>query len=377
MLMLLSFLVLFSAPVLADDLAPEGGGGKGGGGKKAAAARDESGKAAPSMRVMGVSVEPVALAQIWLTAFDMDTDDQADASGYGDPEDDVGLKFKRLRLGLSGDIKKWEYKLTFGTDAPYDGMEQANPDIGVVDAYIGVAPVKGLDIRVGRSKVPFSRDQLMGAGELVFTERGIGSEHIAPDRNLGLSAAYGRSGGKFSLGVFNQGGDLFGDDALGKTFAGRLEWDTGKANTYQTWGDRGEFGLGVGANGFYTLGVATNTWAVGGDAMLRVANLSVLVDGAYSVTEPTSTEIASPEVFAETDRYGITTQASYQVGPVEPAVRFSLFNDSGLGQYMQFLAGGEWHTADDHVRIGAGYELRIEDQPVDNDTARLWAQFKL
>lgn len=332
---------------------------------------------APPLRVMGATVEPVVLTQVWLTAFDMDTDEQADASGYGDPEDDPGLKIKRLRLGLGGEAKRWEYKVTIGTDAPYDGMEEADTDIGLVDAYIGVKPTKGLDIRVGRSKIPFSRDQLMGASELVFTERGIGSEHIAPDRNLGLSAAYARAGGKFALGVFNAGGDIFGDAAAGKTFASRLEWDFGKANTYQTWGDKDKFGVGIGANGFYTMGVSTNTWAVGGDAMLRVAGLSVLLDGAYSVVEPANTDVVSPEVFAQTDRLGLTAQVGYQVGPVEPAVRFSMYNDSGVGQFMQVLAGGEWHTAEDHVRIGAGYELRIEDPAIDNDTARLWAQFKL
>ena len=119
---------------------------------------DDDAKSAPALRVMGATVEPVALAQIWLTAFDMDADAQADATGYGDPEDDPGLKFKRLRLGISGEAKKWDYKITIGTEAPYDGLEVANTDIGVEDAYMGVQPVKGLEIRVGRSKVPFSRD---------------------------------------------------------------------------------------------------------------------------------------------------------------------------------------------------------------------------
>jgi hypothetical protein len=37
------------------------------------------------------------------------------------------------------------------------------------------------------------------------------------------------------------------------------------------------------------------------------------------------------------------------------------------------------HQLDDHVRVGAGYVLRLEpsDLAIANDTARLWFQFKL
>jgi len=328
--------------------------------------------------VDGAAVRPTALLQVWLTAYDMDADAQADSTGYGDPEDDPGLKIKRARVGLAGDIKRWQYRLTIGTSAPYDGLEPASEPIEIVDAWLGVEPVKGMEIRAGRTKLPYSRDQMMGAGELVFTERGIASEHLVPDRALGLTAGYGRAGGKVTLGAFNSSGDLFGDDTVGKLLVGRLEWDVGKANTYTTWGDRKEFGLGIGANAFYEIGAATDTWAVGGDAMVRVAGLSLLVDGSFSHLAPTATTVESPEVWAETDRWGVTGQASYQVGPVEPAVRFSMFDDSTLGQYSHLLIGGAWHTAEDHVRIGAGYEVRLEGQDaVDNDTARLWAQFKL
>jgi len=326
----------------------------------------------------GATVEPEALAQLWLTAYDMDTSEEGDASGYGDPEDDPGLKIKRFRLGFGGGFKKWSYRLTVGTSAPYDGLSEPSEPIEVVDAWIGVEPVKGLDIRVGQGKLPFSRDKLIGAGELTFTERGIASEHLVPDEALGLTVGYGRGGGKVRVGAFNQGGDLFGDVAPGKTLVGRLEWETGKANTYQTWGDRDKFGFGVGANAYYTIGEATDTWAAGGDAMLRVKGLSLMVDGAYSVVTPTETTVDTPEVWAETTRWGLTSQLGYQIGAFEPAVRFSMFDDSTLGQYSQLLAGVAWHTAEDHVRVGAGYEMRLEGQDaIDNDTARLWAQFQL
>ena len=326
----------------------------------------------------GATLEPTALLQLWLTAYDMDADEQADASGYGDPEDDEGLKVKRFKVGLGGEVKKWRYRLAVASNAPYDGLAEPEEPIEVDEAWIGVLPVTGLRLQLGKSKLPFSRDQMMASGDLVFTERGIASEHIAPDRSLGFLASFARSGGKLSLGAFNADGDLFGDSSRGKTIVGRLEWDVGAADTYQTWGDRKEFGLGVGANAYYTIGEATDTWAAGGDAMLRVSGFSLLVDGAFSHIAPTETTVASPEVWEETDRWGITAQAGYQVGAFEPAVRFSMFDDSTIGQYSHLLAGAAWHTAQDHVRVGAGYELRLEGaDAIDNDTARLWAQFRL
>jgi hypothetical protein len=344
---------------------------------------EDQGKAASEpagfpFAVDGASVVPSALLQLWLTAYDMDGDPQADSSGYGDPEDDEGLKVKRFRVGIGGEVKKWRYKLSVGNSAPYDGLSEPAEPIEVVDAWVAVVPVKGVKIQAGQSKLPFSRDQMMSAAELVFTERGIASEHLTPDRSLGLLASFSRGGGTLSVGGFNAAGDLFGDTTRGKTVVGRLEWDVGAAKTYTTWGDRKQFGFGVGANAYYTLGEATDTWAAGGDAMLRVAGFSLLVDGAFSKVTPTETTVASPEVWEETDRWGVTTQLSYQVGAFEPAVRFSLFDDSTLGQYSHLLVGGAWHTAEDHVRVGAGYELRMEGaDPVDNDTARLWAQFRL
>jgi hypothetical protein len=366
------FAALATAALAGDNAASNAGDASANGGGGGA------GEDGGSARVLGAQVAPVAMAQVWVTAYDMDSDEQADSTGYGDPEDDPGLKFKRLRLGLAGAGKRWDYAFVVGNDAPYDGLSDHEEDVQVLDAFVTAQPTKGFDVRLGKQKVPFSRDQMMAASELTFQERGIGSEHIAPERDLGLTLAYGRKGGKFTAGVFNAGGDLFGDEAAGKTFVGRLEWAAGKANTYQTWGDKKEFGFGVGAGGYYTMGVATSQWAAGGDAMLRVHGLSILADGAFSHLAPTNTDIASSEVFAETDRWGVTTQIGYQIKSIEPAVRFSMFNDSALGSYTQVLAGGEWHTGEDHIRVGAGYELRLEGQdPYDNDTARLWAQFRL
>lgn len=325
-------------------------------------------------------VEPVALLQVWGTAMDQDTDAQADATGYGDPEDDPGIKLKRLRLGIKGHAKGLRWRFALGTEAPYDGLETPDENVGVEDALVGYEPIDGIGVEVGKGKVPFSRDQLMGAGDLTFTERGIAGEHIAPERSLGASLYASRWGGKLQVGVYNSGGTLFGDDNPGKTFAGRLEYTLGKADPYKFYGgaEKKEFALGVGGSGFLTSDVSTDSNGVGADLMVRVFGVSLMVDAAMSTLTPTNTTVASPEVQGDTDRQGITAQISYALGPIEPAVRYTAFKDSGLGDYSQFLGGLAVHFIEDRVRVGAAYVVRMEGQsPVENDTVRLWAQFKL
>ncbi len=64
----------------------------------------------------------------------MDQDPQADGSGYGDPEDDVGFKVRRARIGIAGilddvpiegftkDDVRPSYSVELGYSAPFDGL---------------------------------------------------------------------------------------------------------------------------------------------------------------------------------------------------------------------------------------------------------------
>ena len=66
--------------------------------------------------------QPYALLQLWVTAYDMDQDPQADPASYGDPEDDIGVKVRRARLGFEGSADRLRYGLVFGTSSPYDAV---------------------------------------------------------------------------------------------------------------------------------------------------------------------------------------------------------------------------------------------------------------
>lgn len=333
-------------------------------------------------RVRGI--EPVGLLQIWGTAYDWDTNAQADATSYGDPEHDPGVSVKRARLGVEGREKGVTYELVFGLTAPYDAFDAEDGDIEVVDATVGYragGAEKGLvGGEIGKAKLPFSRDQMMSSAELTFTERGLGAEHAAPDRALGLSAFGAKFGGKLTLGVFNSGGTLFGDDNVGKTLVGRLEYE--KGDSYVTFRRKHGFAMGVGAGAYLTEDVATTTNALGADALVRVAGVAVLADFSLQTITPTATTVDEPGVLAETTRTTFTGQLSYGLGDFEPAVRYTMLMDSATGAWSQLLAGVVWHGVykeddDDRVRVGAGYVHRFEEVERSNDTVRVWAQMRL
>lgn len=329
--------------------------------------------------------EPTVLLQTWITAFDMDENPQADPASYGDPEDDPGFKIRRARAGFEGANDRLRYGVVFGVSAPYDAVEaeEGGMKVGVVDAYGGFSPVAPLWITAGLQRVPVSREMLMSARDLVFTDRAVPTEWLSPGRDVGLLLDGTLGPGRLQLGVYNGNGALVGDDSLGKLFAGRLELAIGPGDVYQTFGVVDGLSFGVGADGTLDSDLATSTLGVGGDLILRVAGLAVLAEGRMTRATPTHTDVAEPDVLDATTRIGAMAQVGYTVGDFEPAVRFSLFDDDTAyddnGDVADLTAGVTWHTLEDAVRVGAGYVLRLERAGASspNDTARLWVTLAL
>jgi hypothetical protein len=343
--------------------------------------RAADGAASAAPKVEAHPIKPYALLQLWGTVYGQDTDVQADASGVGDPEQDPGVAVKRLRLGFRGKEQGVRYELTVGYASPYDGLDATNGRFDVVDANLGYEKA-GFGVVAGRMLLPFSRDNLMSSGELTFTERGFGAQYVVPGRSMGVSGYMERAGAKATLGVYNSGsGSLLGDDNLGKTFVGRVEWSTG-GDAYTLWKPRAKgVTFGVGGGAFHTSDVATTTLAAGGDALLRVGGLGVLADVAWSRISPGASDLDVPGVFEPTTRLAVTGEVSYGIGDFQPALRWSHLLDDAFGSTGQGLVGVIWHAAPDvegrdRLKLGAGYVLRVEDDPYANDTVRIWAQVR-
>lgn len=329
---------------------------------------------------MAASVQPTALLQLWGTAYDMDVDPQADATGYGDPEDDMGFKVKRLRLGLRAGTGGLDVKLTGGVSAAFDAWDDDQGEFALYDASVGYRG-GAFGVVGGVQSVPFSRDNLMPSGELTFQERGIGSEHLTDDRGVGVVGSVHAAGFTGRVGVLNSGYTPFGDDNLGKTVVARAEYDVGQRDTYALWGPGDGFALGVGAGGLATFDLGTTTMAAGADVLMRAGPLSVLVDGAWAQVSPANTEVVAPGTWEASTRLSLTGEVGVSIGPVQPAIRVSHYQEGGVGTWTSLFGGVVFHTGiegnKDLVRLGAGYQMRLEAENLPNDTARLWAQFWL
>jgi len=283
--------------------------------------------------------KPVALLQVWGTAFDQDMDPTADPISYGDPEDDPGFKIRRARLGFEGDGEAIRYAMVVGVGANYDQLDGVESDgLHFVDASMGFRLVKGLWADIGQQKVPVSR---------------------------------------------NGNSDIFRDDNAGKLITARLEGATGKGKVYDTYGKVKGLTLGAAGDFWLNPSLSTRTLGYGGDLILRVDGLALLVEGHLVTIEPENTDIIDPGVYDETSRSGGFAQIGYSAKGFEPAVRVGIFDDDAdlenNGDVGEVMGGLTYHMKGDALRFGGGYVHRMERQgtPLDNDAARLWAQLRL
>lgn len=330
--------------------------------------------------------EVVGLAQTWLTALDEDQSPVADPGGYGDPEDDSGFKLRRVRLGIEGKSDSVKYGITVGASAPYDVVAEAQGsrfELGLVDAYGGYSPSKGVWLAAGLQKVPVSREALMASGQLGFTERAVSTNWLTPGRDLGAVVDYRWKFLRTRIGAFNGSGTLAGDDNEGKLFAGRVEAKLGDGAVYRTYGSVESFTLGIGLDGWMNKELATSHRGFGADLIVRAGGLAVLVEARRTAAEPNDELLEVPGVFVETERQGLMAQVGYTVGSVEPLVRYSVFDDDlgveDTGDVSELMSGVTWHGESDSIRAGLGYVLRSEHGPikVSNDTIRAWLQLKI
>jgi len=143
---------------------------------------------------------------------------QADIHAPDQPVDELGVDVARRRVGVTGTLTK---HLEFE-------VERELEDGGAWrDVFVNVRTVRSAQVRAGRFKMPFSLDQLTGAGSLDFVSRSRAADLLAPGRSTGVSV-HGRLTRHvlgYDAGVFTHDGDVarFGSNpGGGTTVAGRV-----------------------------------------------------------------------------------------------------------------------------------------------------------
>jgi phosphate-selective porin len=107
--------------------------------------------------------------------------------------------------------------------------------------FANVALPRGIELRAGRFKVPFSLEQLTAATELDFAYRSLTAAYLAPGREIG-AMAHGKVLGnrvKYQAGLFRAGGDNTRRSerdapSAGSTTGGRLvfrPWEGARASS--------------------------------------------------------------------------------------------------------------------------------------------------
>lgn len=330
---------------------------------------------------------PTVQVQTWFTAWDQDEDPAADSGGYGDPELDTGFNLRRARLGLAGGYKMVDFAIRIGAASPADTLSIKPPPIDLVDAWTRLKfETKGgtTAVTVGQHSVPFSREALMASNDLVFQERAVSTQWMAPIYELGASLSHDWKWLGARVGVYNGGGNVFGNNDNGTMLAARLEGHVG-GDTYRTNSPTPAFGIGGGF--VYETSMAEVRQRAEVDMLGRIAGLTLMVEGEWMQIDPKGDPTyLPPSVPAKTQRLGGLVQLSYYkdlpLGAIEPAVRMSYYDDSthlkDNGDVGVLHGGVTWREPVPFVDLGAGYIHRFEFQgaELDNDSVRVWAGLK-
>ena len=342
--------------------------------------------------------EVTGLLQVWGTAWDQDQDEQADPAGYGDPEDDVGFKIRRARIGVEAENDDLRYDIEVGFASSYDAVAPvSSTSIQLVSADAGYQVAKGVWISGGVQQVPVTRSFLMSTGQLATGDRALASQWSIPGRDVGVlldgttgSKADGGFKARLRAGVFNGNGSnagsaasaLLGDNNDGLLIAVRAEGVYGPGSAYRTWGEVDGFTIGFAGDFWTEDDLNTKTLGYGGDVLMRVAGLAVLGEAHLHTISPNNSDIIAPGVLADTPRLGLTGQVGYSVWMVEPVVRYSRFDDNrdleDNGDVALIEGGVTWHGLDDGLRAGLLYVHRqeVSGLALANDTLRLWMQLQ-
>ena len=116
-------------------------------------------------------------------------------------ENENRFEVRTARVALDGLVVPMvEYK------AEIDLSDEGN--IKMLDAYAGVLPTKGLKVRLGQMRVPFSIDAHRSPHKQFFANRSFTAKQVGDVRDVGLYAGYDIPGVPLTVeaGVFNGSG---------------------------------------------------------------------------------------------------------------------------------------------------------------------------
>jgi hypothetical protein len=328
-----------------------------------------------------------------------------EAGQYGDLEQ--GVSIRRARVVFGGHMwgEKTQYKvelaispadlgMTGSDNPPMTNQDQWVSRSLLLDWYMQFNQIRDLNVRVGQSKVPFSRDRVVSSGDLQFVDRTLLNSEFNIDRDIGVDVRskdlFGLGGRlRYYLGIYNgEGHSAYQQSDFGLMYLGRIEvLPFGKMDDYRQ-GDvkrSQQFGASFGAayarieNAKGSRGILGSRPADGGvtdfdmvtaDVSLRYRGISV--EGAYfyrrgvrrpgSAVDDTGAPIAAA---LPRDGWGAGVQAGYLLPSID--LEFA-------GRYSAVRAAdGETALRDnEEAGVACSYYLAQHAYKIQADFHRYW-----
>jgi phosphate-selective porin OprO/OprP len=124
------------------------------------------------------------------------------------------FELQRRRMGIEGELfSHIEFEIERELSAREltavelaEGLNQKTP---WKDAYVDLDYIERAQVRAGRFKIPFGRDELTGIANNDFVYRSLGADYLAPSRDIGVMVhgRFFRRGLNYWTGAFNHDGD--------------------------------------------------------------------------------------------------------------------------------------------------------------------------
>jgi phosphate-selective porin len=238
-----------------------------------------------------------------------------------DGESEADMDLARRRVGVKGEITS---RVEFEVEREFDSNGQWR------DVFVDVRANRALQVRGGHFKVPFSREQLTGAGDLDFIDRARAVDLMAPGRSAGV-AVHGRMAHRvlgYEAGAFVRDGT--------RTYAA---WPTGSEPTI------------AGRLTVRPLGSARRTGRWSDLELGMAAAVSELEEGRASLRgRLTTKDVFFAPVFVSGRRLRVGGDLDWRPGPLGIRAEFLRADDARqhqglLGETLTPLRAQGWYVS--------------------------------
>ena len=269
----------------------------------------------------------------------------------GPDSTDEGFQVRRAKVKFSGHVtagRKWDYTLVLASS------RKSGTNTSAEDIIIGTKLKEDLRVDVGKTKLPFLRQELTSSSRQLAADRSSFTEFFTLNRGEQIRFTYTPSDVvKMALSISdgsNSGTSDIGADGVRFAVTSRVDWkiagEWSQMKDYTAWSGEPK-GIFVGGAVHYQAGDDNNT-AIDGNYLAWTFDASIEVNnfGLSAAVAGGSTDF---DTATDVDPIGFEIQASYLIkDDLEPFVRFEWIDDDVTSDETVILTLGANHYIKKH-----------------------------